>query len=96
MAAKAPAEELDVDGVAVRLTSPDKPYYPALGAAGTKRAVVEHYRLVAPALLTAVRDRPTYLQRFPDGIEGEEDRTEYVEAGLCPGVWRASNSFVVV
>lgn len=72
MAAKAPAEELDVDGVAVRLTSPDKPYYPALGAAGTKRAVVEHYRLVAPALLTAVRDRPTYLQRFPDGIEGEE------------------------
>ena len=72
MAGKAPAEEVDVDGVAVRLTSPDKQYYPALGAAGTKRAVVDHYRLVAPALLTAVRDRPTYLQRFPDGIEGEE------------------------
>jgi len=70
--AKAPAEEIDVDGVAVRLSSPDKVYYPALGERGTKRAVVEHYRLVAPALLAAVRDRPTYLQRFPDGIEGEE------------------------
>ncbi len=33
---------------------------------------MEFYRLVAPALLTAVRDRPTYLQRFPDGVEGEE------------------------
>lgn len=31
-----------------------------------------------------------------DGIEGEEDRTEYADAGLCPGVWRASKSFVVV
>ncbi|MEW1958627.1 non-homologous end-joining DNA ligase [Kineococcus sp. NPDC059986] len=72
MSPKAPAEELDVDGTPVRLTSPDKPYYPALGEAGTKRHVVEFYRLVAPALLTAVRDRPTYLQRFPDGVEGEE------------------------
>jgi len=70
--AKAPAEEIDVDGTPVRLTSPDKVYYPALGARGTKRAVVEHYRLVAPALLEAVRERPTYLQRFPDGVEGEE------------------------
>ncbi|WP_432563114.1 DNA polymerase domain-containing protein [Kineococcus sp. SYSU DK003] len=69
---RAPAEEIDVDGTAVRLTSPDKTYYPELGARGSKRAVVEHYRLVAPALLTAVRDRPTYLQRFPDGVEGEE------------------------
>jgi DNA primase len=70
--AKAPAEEIDVDGTPVRLTSPDKVYYPALGERGTKRAVVEHYRLVAPALLEALRERPTYLQRFPDGVEGEE------------------------
>ncbi|MBB2900694.1 DNA ligase D [Kineococcus radiotolerans] len=72
MSAKAPAEEIDVDGIPVRLTSPDKTYYPELGAAGSKRAVVEHYRLVAPVLLTALGDRPTYLQRFPDGIAGEE------------------------
>jgi DNA ligase D len=72
-----PAEELDVAGTAVRLSSPDKIYFPALGAeGGTKRHVVEYYRRVATAdglpIVTALRDRPTYLQRFPDGIEGEE------------------------
>ncbi|PPK97504.1 DNA ligase D [Kineococcus xinjiangensis] len=70
--ARSAAEEIDVDGVAVRVTSPDKQYFAALGEAGTKRAVLEYYRAVAPTLLAAVRDRPTYLQRFPDGIEGEE------------------------
>ena len=34
---------------------------------------MEYYRAVAAGLLlTALRDRPTHLQRFPDGIEGEE------------------------
>ncbi|MFC9554618.1 DNA polymerase domain-containing protein [Rhodococcus sp. NPDC056960] len=70
-----PAEELDVDGVAVRLSSPDKIYYPKLGTeGGTKRHLVEYYRTVAlnGALLGALIDRPTHLQRFPDGVEGEE------------------------
>ncbi len=31
-----PATELDVDGVKVRLTNPDKPYFPELGKDGTK------------------------------------------------------------
>jgi len=66
---------LDIDGIEVRLSSPDKIVFPELGAAGgTKRHVVQHYRSVAEhgAILTALRDRPTYLQRFPDGITGEE------------------------
>jgi DNA ligase D len=66
------AEELDVDGVAVRLTSPDKVYFPQLGSAGTKRKVVEYYLSVAEPMVAALRDRPTHLQRFPDGIDGEE------------------------
>ncbi len=73
--AKAPPEVLDIDGIEVRLSSPDKIVFPELGAAGgTKRHVVQHYRSVAEhgAILTALRDRPTYLQRFPDGITGEE------------------------
>ena len=76
----APAEELDVAGTPVRLSSPDKIYFPELGAAGgTKRHLVEYYRDVATSgpdgvgpLVTALRERPTYLQRFPDGIAGEE------------------------
>lgn len=76
-AKRSPAEELDVDGVAVRLSNPDKVYFPQLGeSGGTKRHLVEYYRTMttefgAP-LLTALRDRPTHLQRFPDGIDGEE------------------------
>ncbi len=69
----AAAEELDVDGIAVRLTSPDKVYFPGLGSQGTKRRVVEYYHAVAGGpMLGALRDRPTHLQRFPDGIDGEE------------------------
>jgi len=66
------AEELDVDGVAVRLTSPDKVYFPQLGSKGTKRTMVDYYLAVAERMVTLLRDRPTHLQRFPDGIEGEE------------------------
>lgn len=68
-----PAEELDVDGIAVRLSSPDKVYFPRLGSRGTKRHLAEYYRTVALGpMMPALRDRPTHLQRFPDGIDGEE------------------------
>lgn len=74
MAAKAPTtvEELDVGGITVRLTNPDRVYYPKLGVNGTKRALVQYFIAVGPAILRALRDRPTHLQRFPNGIEGEE------------------------
>lgn len=69
----AAAEELDVDGIAVRLTNPDKVYFPKLGSNGTKRHLVDYYRAVAGGpMLDALRDRPTHLQRFPDGVDGEE------------------------
>ena len=72
-----PAEILDVDGTPVRLTSGDRVVFPALGeAGGTKRHLAEYYRTVATdpsgAVLTALRDRPTHLQRFPDGVDGDE------------------------
>ena len=70
------AEELDVAGTAVRFTSGDKPYFPRLGTAGTKRALADYYLAVTGAaggpLLDALRDRPIHLQRFPDGVEGPE------------------------
>jgi DNA ligase D len=69
----AAAEELDVDGIAVRVTNPDKVYFPQLGAQGTKGRLIEYYRAVAGGpMLNSLRDRPTHLQRFPDGIDGEE------------------------
>ncbi len=77
------AEEIDVDGVAVRITNRDKVFFPRLGAQGTKGALIDYYRAVScpgeprdgkksAPMLTALRDRPTHLQRFPDGIEGEQ------------------------
>lgn len=67
------AEEIDVEGVAVRITNRDKVFFPRLGAAGTKGTLIDYYRAVASGpLLAALRNRPTHLQRFPDGIEGEE------------------------
>ncbi|GAA3048206.1 non-homologous end-joining DNA ligase [Kitasatospora albolonga] len=69
MAASSTAIELDVDGRAVRLSNPDKVYFPERGY--TKRDVAEYYLAVAPGALRGLRERPTTLQRFPDGIEGE-------------------------
>ena len=69
----AAAEEIHVDGIAVRVTNPDKAYFPELGSNGTKGRLVDYYRAVAMGpMLSALRDRPTHLQRFPDGIDGEE------------------------
>ncbi|MDH6576810.1 non-homologous end-joining DNA ligase [Kitasatospora sp. MAP5-34] len=63
------AVELEVDGRAVRLSNPDKLYFPERGF--TKRDIAEYYLAVAPGILRGLRDRPTTLQRFPDGITGE-------------------------
>lgn len=66
------AEEIDVDGVLVRLTNRDKPYFPKLGANGTKGVLFDYYLAVADHMVKLLRDRPVHLQRFPDGIDGEE------------------------
>ncbi len=82
MASRSPAEELDVAGVAVRLSNPDKIYFPELGEnGGRKRDLVGYYRTVALGvddsgdgpLMRATRDRPTFLQRFPRRRRGGEE-----------------------
>jgi DNA ligase D-like protein (predicted polymerase) len=65
-----PAIEIEVDGRDVRVTNPDKIYFPAVGV--TKQELVEHYIGVGPGILRALSNRPTYMERFPDGIDGEQ------------------------
>ncbi|MBP2330848.1 DNA ligase D [Kibdelosporangium banguiense] len=63
------AIELTVGERAVRVSNPDKIYFPERGI--TKRQVVEYYIAVAEPLLNVLRDRPTTLKRFVDGVTGE-------------------------
>ncbi|MFC9229741.1 non-homologous end-joining DNA ligase [Streptomyces decoyicus] len=67
--AGAGAVELEVAGRTVRLSHPDKTYYPERGF--TKLDVAQYYLAVADGVLRGLRDRPTTMQRFPDGVEGE-------------------------
>jgi len=64
-----PAVEVEVDGIAVRVSNPDKAYFPD---GTTKGDVVRHVLTCAPGLVQALRDRPTYLERYPEGVEGEQ------------------------
>ncbi len=72
-AKKEPAGEpimLDVDGRSVRLSSPNRVYFPEHG--WTKEDVARYYLAVGPGILRALRDRPTMLHRFPDGLDGQK------------------------
>ncbi len=64
--AKAEVVELEISGRAVRITSPDKVFFPERGE--TKLDLVEYYLAVEEPFLRAVGGRPTLLQRFPDGV----------------------------
>src|ERR687890_816831 len=63
---KTAAVELDVPGRTVRVTSPDRVVFPALGL--TKLEVAEYFVAVGDGILGALRDRPTTLERWPKGV----------------------------
>ncbi|MFH5823286.1 DNA polymerase domain-containing protein [Georgenia sp. AZ-5] len=63
---RAPATEIDVDGRSVRVSNPDKVYFAGPGI--TKRQLVEYYVSVGDGILRALRERPTTLERWPDGV----------------------------
>ncbi len=81
-----PFIELAVGDRIVKVTNPDKVLFPAAGH--TKRDLVGYYLSVGEGIVRALRERPTQMRRFPDGIEGEqiyqkrvpEKRPEWVEA----------------
>ncbi|MEU7133522.1 non-homologous end-joining DNA ligase [Streptomyces sp. NPDC046261] len=61
--------ELTVGERTVRLSHPDKVYFPERGF--TKYDVARYYLGVGDGILRALRNRPTTLERYPDGVEGE-------------------------
>ncbi|MFF3763746.1 non-homologous end-joining DNA ligase [Streptomyces sp. NPDC001922] len=61
--------ELNVAGRPVRLSNPGKVYFPERGF--TKLDLARYYMAVGDGVLRALRDRPTTLERYPDGVAGE-------------------------
>ncbi|WP_232549505.1 non-homologous end-joining DNA ligase [Propioniciclava soli] len=81
---KAPPVVLDVGGRDVRISSPDRVYFPETG--WTKLDVVQYYLAVGPGILRALRDRPTMLHRFPKGLAGEKVFQKRLPSGAPPWV----------
>ena len=69
MAAKdADALELELAGHPIRLTHPDKVFFPKISA--TKRDLLEYYLAVEEPIMRSMGGRPVLLQRFPNGVGG--------------------------
>jgi len=80
--AKSPATEVEVGGRTVRVSNPDRVYFPATGA--TKLDLVEYYLAVGPGIVNALRERPCMLHRFPTGLAGEKVHQKRVPGGAPP------------
>jgi DNA ligase D len=61
--------ELDAGGRTVAISSPGKVMFPEHGE--TKADLARYYLAVGDPLMRTVRDRPTLLQRFPNGALGK-------------------------
>lgn len=70
MSKDADAVELDVDGRTVRISHPERVYFPEIGA--TKLDLANYYLSVGEGIVRALRERPCMLHRFPDGLEGQK------------------------
>jgi DNA ligase D len=79
---KSPAVEIEVDGRVVRISNPDRVYFPARGE--TKLDLVEYYLAVGDGIVNALRERPCMLHRFPEGVAGEKVHQKRVPRGAPP------------
>jgi DNA ligase D len=62
--------ELEVGDRTVRISSPERVYFPARGE--TKLDLAKYYLSVTDGIVRALRDRPCMLHRFPTGVTGEK------------------------
>lgn len=79
---KSPAVELDVGHHTVRISNPDRVYFPARGE--TKLDLVRYYLSVGDGIVRALRERPCMLHRFPDGVAGEKVHQKRIPRGAPP------------
>ena len=70
MAPPAPFVELHVGERLVKVTNPDRVYFPKHGA--TKLDLVNYYLSVGDGIVRALRERPCMMHRFPEGLAGDK------------------------
>ena len=75
---------LDVDGLEVRVSSPDRVYFSARGE--TKLDLAHYYTAVGEGIVRALRERPCMLHRFPRGVDGDKVHQKRLPSGAPPWV----------
>jgi bifunctional non-homologous end joining protein LigD len=68
-AAKAQPVTVEVSGREVRVSNPEKPFFPQAGI--TKIDLVNYYVECEQAVVRGLRERPTVMKRWVDGVQGE-------------------------
>jgi bifunctional non-homologous end joining protein LigD len=89
--AKAKQERLEVAGVEVAVSNPDKVYFPKAGI--TKLELVRYYLSVQDGVLRALARRPMILKRYVNGAEGEPFYQKRAPANRPPFVDLATFTF---
>lgn len=79
MAAASEAIELEVGDRTVRISNPDRVYFPESGA--TKLDLVNYYIGVGDGIVRALRERPCMMHRFPKGLAGDKVHQKRVPNG---------------
>jgi DNA ligase D len=76
--------ELEVGGRTVRITHPERVYFPATGA--TKLDLANYYLSVGDGIVRALRERPCMMHRFPEGLSGDKVHQKRLPRGAPPWV----------
>ena len=86
-----PAEEIEVEDKIIRVTNPDRVYFPERG--WTKLDLVEYYLAVGDGIVNALYERPCMLHRFPKGLAGDKVHQKKVPQGAPPWLQTVSVHF---
>ena len=76
--------ELVVGDRTVRITHPERVYFPATGA--TKLDLAHYYLSVGDGIVRALRERPCMMHRFPEGLSGDKVHQKRLPRGAPPWV----------
>jgi DNA ligase D len=81
---KSPSVEVEVGDRDIRISNPDRVYFPATGA--TKLDLVNYYISVGEGIVRALRERPCMMHRFPTGLSGAKVHQKRLPHGAPPWV----------